>query len=101
MAVSFQCMTKSTTIKKKKDVVHICNGILFSHQKAKIVTFAAKCMDLKLSYWMKSDRENISYHLNMESKKKKKRYKWTYLQKRNRVTDVGNKLMVTRGKKKG
>ena len=27
---------------------------------------------------------------------KKKGYKWTYLQNRNRVTDVGNKLMVTR-----
>ena len=27
-----------------------------------------------------------------------KGYKWTYLQNRNRVTDVESKLMVTRGK---
>ena len=31
----------------------------------------------------------------------KKWYKSTYLQSRNRVTDVENKLMVTRGEKRG
>ena len=29
----------------------------------------------------------------------KKWYKWTYLQNRNRVTDVENKLIVTRGRR--
>ena len=33
--------------------------------------------------------------------KNKKRYKLTYLQNRNRVTDVENKLMVTRGQRGG
>ena len=28
-------------------------------------------------------------------------YKWTYLQNRNRVTDVENKLMVAKGERKG
>ena len=32
-------------------------------------------------------------------KKKKKWYKWTYLQNRNRVRDVENKLMVTMGER--
>ena len=32
---------------------------------------------------------------------KKKRYKWTYLKIRNRVTDAKNKLLVTRVKKRG
>ena len=45
----------------------------------------------------KSDRErqiyDITYMWNL-----KKGYKWTYLQNRNRVTDVENKLMVTKGK---
>ena len=36
----------------------------------------------------------IWYHLYMESKNG---YTWTYLQSRNRVTDVENELMATRG----
>ena len=57
-------------------------------------------MDITRDYrteWSKSDRErqisyDIAYMWNL-----KKGYKWTYLQNRNRVTDVENKLMVTRG----
>ena len=46
--------------------------------------------------WSKSERENqISYNIacmwNLE-----KWYRWTYLQSRNRDTDVENKLMVTK-----
>ena len=37
---------------------------------------------------------DITYMWNL----KKKRYKWTYLQNRNRLTDIENKLMVTKGK---
>ena len=49
--------------------------------------------------WSKSDRErqipyDIAYMWNL-----KKWYKWTYLQNRNRATDVENKLLVTRGKR--
>ena len=39
----------------------------------------------------------IWYCLHMESKKKK-RYKWTYIQNWDTVTDVANKLTVTQGK---
>ena len=47
--------------------------------------------------WGKSDRErqasyNIAYMWNL-----KQWYKWTYLQNRNWVTNVENKLMVTMG----
>ena len=47
--------------------------------------------------WSKSDRErqisyDIAYMPNL-----KKWYKWTYLQNRNRFTDLENKLMVTGG----
>ena len=46
--------------------------------------------------WSKSDRERqisygITYMWNL-----KKWYKWTYIQNRNRLTDIENKLMVTR-----
>ena len=51
--------------------------------------------------WSKSDREwqisyDIAYMWNL-----KKWYKWTYLQNRSRVTDVENKLMVTKGEMGG
>ena len=47
--------------------------------------------------WSKSDRErqisyDIAYMWNL-----KKLYKWTYLKNRNRLTDIENKLMVTKG----
>ena len=37
----------------------------------------------------------------MNLKKKQKQYKWTYLQNKNRLTDIENKLIVTRGERKG
>ena len=48
--------------------------------------------------WSKSDTErqisnNIAYTWDL----KRKEYKWTYLQNRNKVTDVENKFVVTRG----
>ena len=50
--------------------------------------------------WSKSDRErqiyDITYMWNL-----KKWYKWSYLQNRNRVTDIENKLMVTKGESGG
>ena len=54
--------------------------------------------------WSKSDKErqvsyNITYLWNL--KKKKKRYKETYLQKRNRLKDTENKLMVTKEERVG
>jgi len=45
-----------------------------------------------------ADRERQIYHLHVESKKMVQR---TYLQNRNRVTDVKNKLWLPRGKAKG
>ena len=51
--------------------------------------------------WSKSETErqipyNTDYMWNLE-----KWYRWTYLQSRNRVTDVENKLMVTSGGRGG
>ena len=37
------------------------------------------------------------YHLYVESKI---RYKWTYLQDRNRLIDIENKFMVTKGEER-
>ena len=51
--------------------------------------------------WSKSEREkqisyDIIYMWNLE-----KWYRWTYLQGRNRDTDVENKLMDTKGGREG
>ena len=84
----------------KEDVVHIFNGILLSHKKEWNNAFCSN-MNGPRDYhteWSKSDREgqilyDITYMWNL-----KNWYKWTYLQNRNRVTDVENNLMVTGGK---
>ena len=54
--------------------------------------------------WSKPDRErqisyDITYMWNL--KEKKKRYKWAYLQNRNRPTDIENKLTVTKEERGG
>ena len=43
------------------------------------------------------DKYDITYMWNV--KKKKKWYKWIYLQNRNRLTEIENKLMVTKGER--
>ena len=53
------------------------------------------------SEWSKSDRERqVSYVIACmrNLKKKKIGYKWTYLQKGNRVTDIENNLWLPREK---
>ena len=76
------------------------NGILLSHKKEQS---NATCSDMDRprdshTEWSMSDRERqISYDITYRANLKKW-YKWTYLQNRNRVTDVENKRMVTRGK---
>ena len=52
-----------------KDVVHIHNGILFSHKKNKMMTFAAIWMDLEiiiLSQLEKDKYHEITYMWNLK-----------------------------------
>ena len=83
---------------KEYVVLHVHNGILFCHEKDQN---SAICRDIKRprgchTQWSKSEREkqildNITYMWNLE-----KWYRWTYLWSRTRVTDVENKLKVTK-----
>ena len=56
----------------KEDVIHICNGILFSHKKNEIMPFAVTWMDLEVIILseVSQTKTNIIYHLYVESKKK-------------------------------
>ena len=81
----------------REDVIYVHNGILLHHKNNETLPFAATWMDLEiiiLSEVRQRKMNIIRYHLYVESKKKW--YKWIYLQNRNRLTDIENKLMVTR-----
>ena len=68
-------------------------------KKNEIMVFAATWMDLDfiLSEVSQTERQ-ISYHLHVESKIW---YKWSYLQNRNKLTDIENKHMVTKWEEGG
>ena len=55
--------------------------------------FAATWMDLEIVILSEISQRQISYDITYKWNLTKG-YKWTYLQNRNRVTDVENKLMV-------
>ena len=80
----------------KKYVIHIYSGIL-AFKKSEILPFPATWMDLEIIILREvSQREtNIIWYACIRSLKIW--YKWTYLQKRNRVTDLENELVVTSG----
>ena len=76
------------------DVVHIYNGILFSHKKNEIMPFAATWMDLEIIVLSEGRERKISYAITYMWNLKKM-IKCTYLQNRNGFTGFENKLMVT------
>ena len=55
----------------------------------------------EISQSQKDKYHIISLICEILKKKKRERYKWTYLQNRNRPTDIENKLMVTQGERVG
>ena len=66
-------------------------------KKNEIMPFAATWMDLEIIILpgvRKRKTNAIWYHLYVESEIW---HKWTYLQNRNRLTDIVNKLMGTKG----
>ena len=69
----------------KEDMAHIYSGISLSHEKNETVPFAAMCMDLEILTEVRERQIFIWNHLRGISLKK---YRWTSLQNRNRLTDT-------------
>ena len=73
------------------------DGILLSHKKNEIMSFISIWMNLEIIILNEEIRQRqISYDMSYIWNLKKKKTQ-TYLQNRNRLTDIENKLMVTRG----
>ena len=81
-------------------MVHICDGILLSHTKERNWVI---CRDVDgprecHTEWSKSEREKQILYINAYMWNLEKWYRSSYLQSRNRDTDVENKCMDTKGK---
>jgi len=93
MEATFQFINRGMD---KENVLHIYNGIFLSHKKEKKIPICSNMIDFKtviLSKESQRKKNIIGYHFYVESEKG---YKWAYPQSRNRLTDLENKLMVTR-----
>ena len=83
----------------KEDVVRVYTGILLSHKKewnwviCRDVDGPRECH----TEWSKSEREKQVSYINAYMWNLEKWYRWSYLQSRNRDTDVENKCMDTKG----
>ena len=80
-------------------MAYIYNGVFLSHKKEGNDIICSN-IDEPRDYhtkWNKPDREiQISYDITYMWDPKKW-YKWTYLQSRNRLIDIKNKLILTKG----
>ena len=77
------------------------NGILLSHKKSEIMPFEAAWIWIEiiiLSEVRKRMTNTVWYHLYVDAKIW---YRWTYLQNRNRLTDIENRFVVDKGEEGG
>ena len=80
-------------------MVHIYNGILLSHKKEWIWVNSVEVDEPRAccTEWSMSEREKQISYITTYMWNLEKWYWWTYLQGRNRDTDVENELVNTAG----
>ena len=85
-----------------KDAAHVYDVILLSHKKE---WHNAICSNMDgprdcHTEWNQTEKDK-DHMISFICRIKKKWYKWSYLQNRNRLTDFENKLKVTKGERWG
>ena len=76
----------------KEDVVHICSGVLLGHKKGWNNDICSN-IDGPRDHHTKWSQKD-TYHLYAEPKIWNE---WTYLQNRNRLTDIKNRFVLAKG----
>ena len=81
----------------KEAVVHLYNGILLSHKKEHIWVSSSEVSERRACYteWRMSERVKQLSYINAHILNLGKWYRWTYLQSRNRDTDIENRFVDT------
>ena len=84
-------------------MVHICNGILLTHKNEQNCAICTDVYGLRKCHteWSKSEREKWILYINAYMWNLEKWYRWTYLQSRNRDTDIENNRMDTKVGERG
>ena len=86
----------------KEDVVHIYSGILLCHKEEQNWVIGRDVDGPRDCHteWSESEREKNLLYINAYMWNLKKNwYRWSYLQSRNRDTDIENKRMGTKGER--
>ena len=90
-------------VRVKEDLIHMPNGIVLSHRKEWKNAIGSNMNGPGDSHtkWSQSNRERqISPEIANMQTVKKKWYKWNYLQNKNRITNLENKLrVITKGER--
>ena len=80
--------------------VHTYMQWILATEMSEIFPFAGMWMDLentRINRVSQIEKNNKWYHSHVYSKK----YQWVYMQNRSRLTDIGNKFMLTQGERAG
>ena len=87
----------------KEVMVHIYNGLLLNHKKGRIWVRSSEVDETRVYYTeqSKSEKEKQISYINTYIWNLEKWCWWTYLQGRNKDSDIENRLMGTVGEKEG
>ena len=82
--------------------MYVYNGMFISYKRERICVISSELDEARACYteWNKSEREKQISYINTHMWNLEKRYWWTYLQGKIRVSDMDKRIMDTAGKEK-